>query len=180
MLIIGGGPIGLVTLLVAQAFGSPRIIVVDTHKERLQYAKHMGAHDTVLVHHLDTPWEKEMEEMKEKMGGPIDVSVDCVGSTKSCTQCLGVTRAAGRVCLVGMRESHMNIPIAEAVSREVDIVGVFRYRNTYPLCLDLLSRGRVDVKPLITHRYGFSEQDVKDAFETSARGGNAIKVMFNL
>lgn len=64
--------------------------------------------------------------------------------------------------------------------REVDILGVFRYRNTYPMCLDLLSSQRIDVKPLITHRFAFSQQDVKDAFETSAKGGNAIKVMFNL
>lgn len=64
--------------------------------------------------------------------------------------------------------------------REVDILGVFRYRNTYPVCLDLISSGRVDVKPLITNRYKFTEQDIKDAFEMSANGGNAIKVMFNL
>ena len=57
---------------------------------------------------------------------------------------------------------------------------MFRYRNTYPLCLELIRSGRVDVKPLITHRYKFSEQDIKDAFEMSAHGGNAIKVMFNL
>lgn len=65
-------------------------------------------------------------------------------------------------------------------NREVDILGVFRYRNTYPLCLDMLSSGRINVKPLITHRYGFNQKDVVDAFETSAKGGSAIKVMFNL
>lgn len=66
------------------------------------------------------------------------------------------------------------------VNREVDISGIFRYRNTYPLCLDLLSSGRINVKPLITHRFGFSEKEVKEAFETSFSGRNAIKVMFNL
>jgi L-iditol 2-dehydrogenase len=46
--------------------------------------------------------------------------------------------------------------------------------------LDLLSSGRINVKPLITHRFGFNQKDVVDAFETSAKGGSAIKVMFNL
>lgn len=64
--------------------------------------------------------------------------------------------------------------------REVDIIGIFRYKNTWPLCLEFLRSGKIDVKPLITHRYGFSQKEVEEAFETSARGGNAIKVMFNL
>jgi threonine dehydrogenase-like Zn-dependent dehydrogenase len=64
--------------------------------------------------------------------------------------------------------------------REVDVIGIFRYRNTWPLCIEFLKTGKIDVKPLITHRFGFSQQEVEDAFETSARGGSAIKVMFHL
>lgn len=64
--------------------------------------------------------------------------------------------------------------------REVDVIGVFRYMNTWPLCLEFLRSGKIDVKPLITHRFGFSQKEVEEAFETSARGGTAIKVMFNL
>lgn len=64
--------------------------------------------------------------------------------------------------------------------REVDVVGIFRYKNTWPLCIEFLQSGKIDVKPLITHRFGFSQKEVEDAFETSARGGAAIKVMFNL
>lgn len=64
--------------------------------------------------------------------------------------------------------------------REVDVVGIFRYKNTWPLCIEFLKSGKIDVKPLITHRFGFSQREVEEAFETSAHGGNAIKVMFNL
>jgi threonine dehydrogenase-like Zn-dependent dehydrogenase len=64
--------------------------------------------------------------------------------------------------------------------REVDVIGIFRYRNTWPLCIEFLKTGKIDIKPLITHRFGFSQQEVEDAFETSARGGSALKVMFNL
>ncbi|KAL6541781.1 hypothetical protein OROGR_011267 [Orobanche gracilis] len=66
------------------------------------------------------------------------------------------------------------------LKRMVDVVGVFRYKNTWPLCLEFLRSGQIDVKPLITHRSGLSQKEVEDAFETSARGGTAIKVMFNL
>lgn len=52
----------------------------------------------------------------------------------------------------------------------------------YPLCLQLLASGRVDVKPLITHRFGFSGAGVAQGFETAHRADQtgAVKVMFNL
>ncbi|CAN6481153.1 unnamed protein product [Victoria cruziana] len=74
----------------------------------------------------------------------------------------------------------MTLPLTPAAAREVDVIGVFRYKNTWPLCIEFLKSGKIDVKPLITHRFGFSQKDVEEAFETSAKGGNAIKVMFNL
>lgn len=64
--------------------------------------------------------------------------------------------------------------------REIDIVGIFRYTNTWPLCIEFMESGKIDVKPLITHRFEFRQEQVEEAFETSARGGNAIKVMFSL
>ena len=64
--------------------------------------------------------------------------------------------------------------------REVDVIGIFRYKDTWPLCLEFLRTGKIDVKPLITHRFGFSQEELVEAFEVGARGGDAIKVMFNL
>jgi L-iditol 2-dehydrogenase len=56
-------------------------------------------------------------------------------------------------------------------------VSVFCYCNTYPLSLYLIS-GQINVKPLITTQFGFSESKVKDASETSAKGGSAINWTF--
>lgn len=52
----------------------------------------------------------------------------------------------------------------------------------YPLCLSLLEHKRVNVLPMITHRFGFSEGGIADGFDTAARSAQtkAIKVMFNL
>lgn len=52
----------------------------------------------------------------------------------------------------------------------------------YPLALHLMATKRVDVLPLITHRYGFSADDVRQGFDTAAHAAEtgAIKVMFNL
>ncbi|KAJ7542812.1 hypothetical protein O6H91_09G013200 [Diphasiastrum complanatum] len=180
VLVMGAGPIGLVTMLSARSFGAPRVIITDVDEYRLSVAKNLGADDTFLVSTDIKDADKEVSALQELMGAFVDVTLDCVGVGKTMTTALKVTKAGGRVCLVGMGHHEMNVPLTPAAAREVDIFGVFRYRNTYPLCLDLLRTGRIDVRPLITHRFGFSQKEVEEAFETSARGGNAIKVMFNL
>jgi L-iditol 2-dehydrogenase len=180
VLIMGAGPIGLVTLLAAHAFGSPKVVIADISPERLKVAEELGANASVVLSTNDSDVESEVQALQKAMGGDIDVTVDCVGMTKSMKTGLKATRSGGRVCLVGMGHIEMTLPLTPAAAREVDVLGVFRYRNTYPLCLDLLSSGRINVMPLITNRFGFNQKDVVDAFETSAKGGSAIKVMFNL
>lgn len=110
----------------------------------------------------------------------MDVTFDCVGVTKSLRTAMQATTSGGKVLLVGAGHTEMNLPATGASQREVDVLGVFRYVNTYPLCLELLASKKIDVNPLITHRFGFSQKEIEAAFEMSAKGGDAIKVMFNL
>lgn len=70
-----------------------------------------------------------------------------------------------------------SLPIVNAAVREIDIRGVFRYANCYPAALSLIASGRINVKPLITHRYTIDES--VQAFE-KAESGEAIKVMVSL
>ncbi|CAM8976426.1 unnamed protein product [Rhodiola kirilowii] len=180
VLIIGAGPIGLVTMLAARAFGAPRIVLADVDANRLSVAKELGADVTVQVSTDSKDVLEEVEQIYKAMGAGVDVTFDCAGFDKTMTTALTATKPGGKVCLVGMGHSEMTVPLTPAAAREVDVIGIFRYKNTWPLCLEFIRSGKIDVKPLITHRFGFSQKEVEDAFETSARGGNAIKVMFNL
>ncbi|XP_054803089.1 sorbitol dehydrogenase-like isoform X2 [Prosopis cineraria] len=180
VLIIGAGPIGLVTMLSCRAFGAPRIVIVDVDEHRLSVAKSLGVDETVKVSANIEDVSEEVEEIQKAMGNRVDLSFDCVGFNKTMTTALSATRAGGKLCLVGMAQTQMTIPFTTAAVREVDVIGIFRYKNTWPLCLEFLRSRKIDVRPLITHRFGFSQKEVEEAFETSARGGNAIKVMFNL
>ena len=86
--------------------------------------------------------------------------------------------SGGRVVLVGMGSSSaMRLPLSAAAIKEIDVIGSFRYANTYPLCISLMSSKRVDVLPLVTHRFGWSASQLLAGFEAAA-SGNAIKVMF--
>ncbi|WCJ36578.1 Sorbitol dehydrogenase [Euphorbia peplus] len=180
VLVMGAGPIGLVTMLAARAFGAPRIIIVDVDDYRLSVAKDLGADGIIKVSTNMQDIADEVVLIQEAMGSGVDITFDCAGFNKTMSTALSATRSGGKVCLVGMGHNEMTVPLTPAAAREVDVVGVFRYKNTWPLCIEFLKSGKIDVKPLITHRFGFSQKEVEDAFETSARGGSAIKVMFNL
>lgn len=78
--------------------------------------------------------------------------------------------------LVGLGKPVVNIPIVDASVREVDIRGIFRYRNCYPTALEMIASGAVNVKPLVTHHFDLEE--TLNAFQTAndPKSG-AIKVM---
>ncbi|KAD7480408.1 hypothetical protein E3N88_03544 [Mikania micrantha] len=168
VLIFGAGPIGLVTMLAARAFGAPRVVIADVDCNRLSIAKELGADGTILVSSNIQDVDEEILKIHNVMGEGVDISFDCVGFDKTMSTALTATRAGGKVCLVGLGQSEMTIPLVAAAAR---------YRNTWPLCIELLRTGKIDVKPLITHRYKFTQEDVERAFETSAKGGKAIKAI---
>lgn len=180
VLIMGAGPIGLVTMLAARAFGAPRIIIADVDDYRLSVAKSLGVDDFVKVSTNIQDLGEEVANIRRAMGAEVDVTFDCAGFSKTMSTALNATSPGGKVCLVGMGHDEMTLPLTSASAREVDVIGIFRYKDTWPLCIEFLKSGKIDVKPLITHRFGFSQEEVEEAFEVSARGGSAIKVMFNL
>lgn len=145
VLILGAGPIGLVTLLTAKAFGSPKVVIADISDERLKVAQELGADSTITLSTNDavqapsilTPlnlrfitWKKrpmvgvlcqdeesEVVALQKAMGTDIDITIDCVGMTKSMRTGLAATRSGGRVCLVGCGHVEMKVPLCGAAQR---------------------------------------------------------------
>lgn len=80
--------------------------------------------------------------------------------------------------IVGCGPPEVKVPLVSAMTREVDIRGVFRYANDYPAALALVSSGTANVKRLVTHHYDITE--TAEAFKTSRFGTDgAIKVMIH-
>merc|ERR1712191_20204 len=139
-------------------------------------AKNLGADHTLLVGKDDE--QTLASQIGSKLGGQPSITIECSGAESSIRLGIFATKSGGVLVLVGLGPAEIKIPIVNAATREVDIRGIFRYANCYPIALDLVASGRVNVKPLITHRFKLEESLA--AFETARTGaGGAIKVMIS-
>ncbi|XP_068210885.1 sorbitol dehydrogenase-like [Palaemon carinicauda] len=176
VLICGAGPIGLVNLLTAKAMGATKVCITDIAQNRLDVAQQLGADHVLLVNTGDA--EVLAKKIQELMGGMPDITIECSGAEPSIRLGIFATKSGGMMVLVGLGPPEIKVPIVNAAVREVDIRGIFRYANCYPIALDMIASGKINVKPLITHRYKLEE--TVNAFETARTGiGGAIKVMIS-
>jgi len=168
VLITGAGPIGLVSLIVSKAMGASQIILTDVMENRLEVARKIGATSTFNAADPDLL-------QKLQPHGPITQTIECSGSEFALVTAIKATGPGGTIVSVGRSgKPTQNIPLFEAMDKEIDIVGSFRYRNSYAKALELVASGRVSVKELVTHR--FSLDQIQEAFETAESGkGGAIK-----
>ncbi|CAI9102596.1 OLC1v1000889C1 [Oldenlandia corymbosa var. corymbosa] len=128
------GSIELVALLVTRSFSAPSVVAnIDDYL--LSVAKKLGAFGTVKVSSEIEDVEIEVEKIPKAMTLSVDASLDCAGFNKTLTTALSATRNGGKVCLVGMGHCDMTLPLTPVASREVDILGIFRYKNTWPQCI---------------------------------------------
>jgi len=177
VLILGAGPIGLVSLLSAKAMGATKVIITDIVDCRLKIAKKLGANYTLKIEKNMTE-EDIISTIRELLGEDPNITLDCTGVEQCVRVAVQVTRTRGVVTLVGMGKLEMNLPLTSALIREVDIRGVFRYNNDYPTAIEMVRSGAINVKPLITHHYRM--EDTLKAFHTAKTGeGNAIKVLIH-
>jgi len=178
----GAGPVGLLCMAVAKALGAARVIAVDILPSRLEFAKNYAATDVFLPPAAD-PNESGMEHskrcadamMKEfglhERGGAhvVDVVVDASGAEPSIQTALHIVKAGGTFVQVGMGTADVQIPMTLMLIKEVTIKGSFRYGpGDYPFAISLVAQGKVDLKPLVTHRFPFDQ--AIEAFKATQAG----------
>jgi L-iditol 2-dehydrogenase len=169
VVVLGAGPVGLVTMQVARAAGAGAVTVVDLDAHRLEVAKSLGA--TAIV---NASREDPQERVLELTGGRgVDIVFEAAGSAKTAAMAVHLARRGGRVTAIGLPpEDNFPYPLVMAMAKEVDIVTVFRYANVYPSAIALVAAGRVDVKGMITHR--FTLEHAERALQVSDRREDGV------
>jgi L-iditol 2-dehydrogenase len=165
VLVTGAGPIGLVCLQAALAFGSTDVTVTDINPARLQLAAELGA--TATLNTSETPLQDA--------GVEPDVLLECSGHPSATHDAIHAVTRAGRIVLVGMGGDEITIPLAHLQTRELELTGTFRYANTWPDAIALAAAGRVNLDALVTGHYGLS--DVEQALTSTTRDPHSVKVV---
>ncbi|CAJ0938825.1 unnamed protein product, partial [Mesorhabditis belari] len=173
-LILGSGPIGILTLLVSKAAGASAVVITDIDDGRLAMAKELGADYTINVR------GKSIQQVKDEitacLGQPPHVSMECTGVATSVETAILTTLSGGTIVLVGLGADRADLPMVEAAIREVDIRGVFRYANCYPTAIELVASKKVDLSKLTRAHYTLEE--TPEAFKR-AQKADVIKVFIN-
>ncbi|WP_241991080.1 MULTISPECIES: zinc-binding dehydrogenase [Cryobacterium] len=149
VLITGAGPIRIITAQVARAYGTSEIIISDVSPARRAQALLVGATRAIdpLVEDIAT------------LGLAVDVFVDASGAASAVQSGLRAVRAGGIVVLVRMGAGEIALPISVIQNRELIVTGIFRYANTWPTAIDLVSRGLVDLDSLVTGHFDLDQVD---------------------
>lgn len=144
--IVGAGMIGSVTLQAARSAGCTRIIAVDVEGAKLDRARSIGATDVI------NPTTTDVAEAVRAMTGGrgADVAFECVGYTAPVTTAIQSVRKGGVVTLVGNLAPNIEMPLQHVVTRQIRLQGSCASNGEYPPCIDLMTRGIVQVAPLIS------------------------------
>lgn len=145
------------------------------------------AQDILAIHRCSTPGEEEAAvgaEQDEDEHEGFDVTFECTGKEVCMHTSLYATRPGGKVIMVGMGTPVQTLPLSVAHLREVDILGIFRYANTYATGIRLLcargkgkgkeggggaaASGLPSLDDMVTHRFK-GLHSAKQAFELAGR-----------
>ncbi|KUM84107.1 butanediol dehydrogenase [Streptomyces pseudovenezuelae] len=171
--VVGLGPVGLLTVLLAAERKVPRILAVDVSAARLRRAAGFGA--TGLIDPgLEGDAGKRIRELTDGEG--VDVAFEAVGSETALRTCLGATRRGGRVVLIGLAPK-VSLDTFALVNNEQSIISSVGYRDTYPELIRLVAEKRLDLTQVVTSTIGLDAL-IPSGFEALLKSpGNQVKII---
>lgn len=166
------GPIGLCATAGARLRGAGLIVGVDAIEKRLHLSRAMGADEVV-----DFTQEDPVAALKRLTGGRgVDVAIEALGKQETFAWCLEATRPGGAVSSLGVYGGHLELPV------EPFVYGIGDKRILTTLCpggkermrtlMELVRRGRLDLAPLITHRFALA--DIEAAYDLFANQRDGV------
>jgi len=165
VLVTGAGPIGLVCVQTAVAFGATEVVVSDVNPARLALARDLGATTTIDAR---TSSVADLDRAPE-------ILLECSGFPPAIGAAIRALDRAGRAVLVGMGGDEIPLPLSVVQERELELTGTFRYANTWPTAIALVQAGRVDLDRLVTGSFRLDQAE--QALTASRDDSHAVKAV---
>jgi L-iditol 2-dehydrogenase len=173
--IVGAGPIGLCTLLAMRALAQSTVYVTDLIDERLSLARACGAAWTGNPQRGDVV---STIRQLEPLG--LDAVFECAGEQDALDQGIELLKPGCALLVIGIPElDRVSFNINLLRRNELRVLSVRRQNESVERAIDLIASGRVNVRPLVTHR--FSLDEAARAFElVSTRGDGVVKAIIRV
>jgi len=176
--VFGAGPIGLASIASLRWRGVEDIVAVDLSDARLEIAERLGAR--TVVNARSSPWERiAAAQGRETVHGlpavGADFYVETTGAASVMREIFDHARFGARVVVVAIYERDLSLPFLQIMAKELVVRGSMAVGHEFPSVIEMLASGRVDVSPMLTHRFPFAR--VLDALEAARRPEAGGKVM---
>jgi len=174
--VFGAGCIGLVSMMALKAEGVTNVIVVDIMQKRLDKALELGA--SAVVNAAETDAVKAIMELSGGRG--VDLAIETAGTEITANQAVEVVKKGSTIVLVGYTKSGMaNMPMGLAMDKELTFKTIFRYRHIYPMAIEAVASGKVNIKGIVTNIFDFD--DIQNAMDKSvADKANIVKAVIKI
>lgn len=160
--VYGSGCIGLTSMMALKAEGVTKVYVVDVMENRLQKALELGADGVINGKTQDV-----VAAIKELTNGAgADLQIETAGAEITTRQAIMAAKKGSTIVLVGYSKTgEMTLPLSIALDKELTIKTIFRYRNIYPMAIDAVASGKVDIKSIVSDVFSFDQ--VQEAMDKS-------------
>jgi len=180
VIILGAGAIALTLGQVAKAYGVARVVMIGTRQESLGAAGKAGSADEVILSSVQDP----VEAVTDLTGGEgAPVVFETVGGTAQLLgQCMSMARPGGVVSVLGLFMRPQSIDATVGMQRELTVrwsnsFSTWRGQSEWETALNLLSAGRLNPEPIITHHFPLDRIAAAFAAADDKRASGAIRVM---
>ena len=152
--VMGAGCIGLVSMMALKARGVSEVYVVDIVEKRLEKALELGATGVI-----NGSKEDVLERVKALTNGTgMDLVIETAGTEITTRQAVHIAKKGSNIVLVGYSKSgEMTLPMSLVLDKELTFKTVFRYRHIYPMAIDAVAAGKVNLKGIVTDVFELDE-----------------------
>lgn len=152
--VMGAGCIGLVSMMALKARGVSEVYVVDIMEKRLEKALELGAAGVINGAKEDVA--QKVNEITNGRG--MDLVIETAGTEITTRQAIQIARKGSNIVLVGYSKTgEMTLPMSLVLDKELTFKTVFRYRHIYPMAIEAVAAGKVDLKGIVTDIFTLDE-----------------------